>query len=304
MFTATSVSALTEYVYNADGQLDYQYNYKSNTKVEYKRNDNGSLVNQIVKQNAVVPTNNRLVDGNFEQYLKNSKGWTPHHWGATAIEIQPFRQGEDKGLTIQCSEMKVNYYCGVGQSISVQPKQPYVYYASLDIQKLAGAHVQLYVDFYNKQGQWVVANYWEKGIHESNGDWVYTVNFRNHSNEAGRYITHVYAVDKNENMEMISSTEVIAEQSVKLKNSVRLDEQWYDIYVYGVDRAAKKVQLPTWTAFQDQDDIKWIEGVKISDGVWRGRVKLSDYRNMTGSYVTHIYIDDVFFQGHVVEVKR
>ncbi|TVX92180.1 GBS Bsp-like repeat-containing protein [Paenibacillus agilis] len=153
-------------------------------------------------------------------------------------------------------------------------------------------------------GQDDLASYWERGIRESNGDWVYTVNFRNHSNEAGRYITHVYAVDQYENMEMISSTEVIAEQSVKLKNSVRLDEQWYDLYVYGVDRAAKKVQFPTWTAFQDQDDLKEIKGEKISDGVWRGRVKLSDHRNETGSYVTHIYIDDVFFQGHVVEVKR
>ncbi|TVX92175.1 GBS Bsp-like repeat-containing protein [Paenibacillus agilis] len=155
----------------------------------------------------------------------------------------------------------------------------------------------------DKNGQDDLLHPWAKGIREQNGDWVYTVDFRNHNYESGKYHTHGYSEDKYGNTRIISITEVHAEPSVKFKNTVRLDEQWYDLYVYGVDHAAKKVEFPTWTAFQGQDDIKWIQGEKISEGVWRGRVKLSDHNNEKGIYHNHIYIDQIMFQAHDVQVK-
>ncbi|WP_028592994.1 hypothetical protein [Paenibacillus assamensis] len=169
MFTATSVSALTEYVYNADGQLDYQYNYKSNTKVDYKRNDNGSLINKVVKDNAVVPVQNRLVDGQFEHFQKGNKGWVIQN---SKADVKPFTKWEDGGLSIQCSELALHSFCGVSQTITVQPNQPFVYQAVLDIHQLVGVHAQMYVDFYDKQGKWVGAHI--KDIHEDNGIPMYT----------------------------------------------------------------------------------------------------------------------------------
>ncbi len=63
----------------------------------------------------------------------------------------------------------------------------------------------------------------------------------------------------------------------------------------GVDR----VQFPTWTTANEQDDIvpDWGTNSKSSgtpgaDGYYTYRVNLSDHNNETGTYVTHIYAYD------------
>ena len=74
----------------------------------------------------------------------------------------------------------------------------------------------------------------------------------------------------------------------------------YDVYIYGVSDNASginRVQFPTWTNSNDQDDIQsnwWSNssatGTRQSDGTtWYYRVNITDHKNESGVYNTHIY---------------
>ena len=88
---------------------------------------------------------------------------------------------------------------------------------------------------------------------------------------------------------------------VEVKN---LSTTGYDVYVYGVTdgtgSGVNRVQFPTWTTANSQDDIQsnWrtnasATGVKQSDGTtWVYRVNVTDHKNEYGEYNTHIYLFD------------
>ncbi len=52
-----------------------------------------------------------------------------------------------------------------------------------------------------------------------------------------------------------------------------------------------RVAFPTWTAYADQDDLKWKDGT-INGNTATFNVKTSDHNNETGIYYTHIYAYD------------
>ena len=75
----------------------------------------------------------------------------------------------------------------------------------------------------------------------------------------------------------------------------------YDVYVYGVNdiSSVTKVQFPTWTQINGQDDIggDWwnsslTAGTNMGNGTWYYRVNVSDHNNEYGKYNTHIYAYD------------
>ena len=78
----------------------------------------------------------------------------------------------------------------------------------------------------------------------------------------------------------------------------------YDVYVYGVTdgtgSGVNRVQFPTWTTANNQDDIQsnWetnssATGVKQADGTtWVYHVNVTDHKNEYGEYRTHVYAYD------------
>lgn len=82
-----------------------------------------------------------------------------------------------------------------------------------------------------------------------------------------------------------------------------ITETGYDVYIYGVRDSGigvNRVQFPTWTNHNGQDDIQqnWetssaATGTKQSDGTtWVYHVNISDHNNEKTSYATHIYLYD------------
>lgn len=71
----------------------------------------------------------------------------------------------------------------------------------------------------------------------------------------------------------------------------------YDVYLYGIDKnEVDKVQFPTWTNNNGQDDIQsnWdtnsaASGKYQENGTWHYRVNISDHYNEVGIYYTHVY---------------
>ncbi len=66
----------------------------------------------------------------------------------------------------------------------------------------------------------------------------------------------------------------------------------YDIYLKGVPDNVSQVRFPTWTLNKGQDDIEWINGEKVSEGIWKGTIQFSKHGNELGTYITHMYVDN------------
>jgi prepilin-type N-terminal cleavage/methylation domain-containing protein len=87
--------------------------------------------------------------------------------------------------------------------------------------------------------------------------------------------------------------------SYQIKN---ITSSGYDVYVYGVSDASSgiaRVQFPTWTDLNGQDDIQssWqtnatASGTNQGSGTWYYRVNVSSHNNESGQYQTHIYLYD------------
>ncbi len=85
-------------------------------------------------------------------------------------------------------------------------------------------------------------------------------------------------------------------------NITNVTQTGYDIYVYGVTDALSgisRVQFPTWTDYNGQDDLQasWqtnsqATGQNLGNGTWYYRVNISDHNNESGQYQTHVWIYD------------
>ena len=98
---------------------------------------------------------------------------------------------------------------------------------------------------------------------------------------------------------------------IEVKN---LTTSGFDVYVYGIaDQGSgiNRVQFPTWTENNGQDDIQtnWAtssaaSGTKQSDGTtWVYHVNISDHKNEFGKYIIHVYpYDNVGNRSYAKEI--
>jgi alpha-tubulin suppressor-like RCC1 family protein len=93
-----------------------------------------------------------------------------------------------------------------------------------------------------------------------------------------------------------------------------LDMTGYDVYVYNVEdtmSGINRVQFPTWTLANGQDDIalNWetngsVKGINLGSGTWKFRVNISDHANERLDYKTQVYVyDNVGNRAMVGEVN-
>ena len=132
---------------------------------------------------------------------------------------------------------------------------------------------------------------------------VYVVNTADHNREYGVYNTQVYAYDtlgRSAKWECapVDMGKVPTITKVEIKN-VNYTTGLYTVYVYVDDPAAvARVQFPTWTEKNGQDDLaeNWETDTSVSgtrqDGsnFWSYTVKRSDHNGEEGNYITNIYV--------------
>ncbi|WP_249899449.1 GBS Bsp-like repeat-containing protein [Paenibacillus sp. PK3_47] len=144
------------------------------------------------------------------------------------------------------------------------------------------------------KGQDDLVNPWITGEKLADGSWRIKVPFSNHNYETGNYITHMYLFDRYGNKAALGGKVVNVIGGTGGSKETDLSGVSYDVFIYGVDPLIQSVQFPTWTANQNQDDIEWIEGVKVGNGVWKGTVVYSKHNSETGRYITHVYSSGKF----------
>ncbi|WP_281944465.1 GBS Bsp-like repeat-containing protein, partial [Paenibacillus tyrfis] len=132
-----------------------------------------------------------------------------------------------------------------------------------------------------------------EGQKQANGTWKATIPFSEHNYETGIYTTHAYCYDQYGNSIGIWGASIQVVPGVEAPAEVSLSNASYDVYAYGVAKGATSVSFPTWTEANGNDDLEnpWVQGQKVSEGVWKATVPFSKHNNETGLYDNDVWVD-------------
>lgn len=150
-------------------------------------------------------------------------------------------------------------------------------------------------------GQDDLQNPWISGRKVAPGEWKVTVCFDNHMFEPGVYVTHIYGFDQNGNSTLLGTASTNAVLGVKSPSSIDISNASYEIYVFGIDSSATNVQFPTWSNLNGQDDLRWYDGTKVSNRMWKARIPFSNHEDL-GYYTTHVYANGAFIAASISNV--
>ena len=145
---------------------------------------------------------------------------------------------------------------------------------------------------------------WEKVVSSGNSNRYvisYRINISDHNNEGGWYNTHIYAWDSSGNKTCVGVRSYVDIEPPVISN-IQVTNVGIDGYTVsctvtdncGVDR----VQFPSWTTYNDQDDITpewWVNSVATGSrngNVFSYRVTRDKHNYEINGYMTHIYAYD------------
>ena len=125
--------------------------------------------------------------------------------------------------------------------------------------------------------------------------YTYRVNTSEHNNEEGNYITHIYAWVSDSVYASTSTGVIYIDKTSPVISNPKISNvtsEGFDVSCdvsdnYKLDR----VEFPTWTSNNGQDDLIWHKG-SINNGVASFHVKRSNHKNEYGKYITDIYLYD------------
>ena len=136
---------------------------------------------------------------------------------------------------------------------------------------------------------------WHKAVRQSDGSYRATIKASDHKNEDGKYNIHVHYVDQNNQRNYITETTAEVRQArrsgtILIQNNNK-DTGTFDVIIKDVysPKGVRTVQVPTWSDKDGQDDIRWYEAARQSNGDYKVSVKASDHKNSTGKYHIHLY---------------
>lgn len=166
-------------------------------------------------------------------------------------------------------------------------------------------------------GQDDITRDWEtnpssSGAIDGNNNVAYRVNYNAHNNERGFYNVHIYAYDAVGNRSACAATGMeIDGTPPTIENVEVIDQSPYGYQIkcrVNDNNGINRVQFPTWTRANGQDDINgnWpVDGAcsgTIEGDTVTYNVKDSDHKLERGEYITHIYAYDTFGNQKVYEV--
>ena len=143
---------------------------------------------------------------------------------------------------------------------------------------------------------WTIANgqddlIWHEGT-ISNGKARFHLNTADHTKQTGTYRTHIYLWDESGNSYCVAADDVEVPKVISNIRISNVDAKGYTIECdIDQDWGAKKIQFPTWSDKNSQDDLIWHNGV-IKDDHAVFQLNVKDHNGETGIYITHIYIYD------------
>ena len=130
---------------------------------------------------------------------------------------------------------------------------------------------------------------WYEGVRQSDGSYKVSVDINNHNYETGLYLVHSYGVLPNKQLVALAqTTHTVPKPQIK-QTITQTGLTGFDVVITGVPNYYTRVLIPTWTNYKDQDDIKWYEGVRQSDGSYKVSVDINNHNYEIGLYHVHAY---------------
>ena len=137
---------------------------------------------------------------------------------------------------------------------------------------------------------------WYTPTRQADGSYTVTAKASDHENADGKYEAQVFYVDaKGQNKFVKKAFIDFKNQSRPTGNLIiqnnNKDTGTFDVIIKDVysPKGVRTVQVPTWSDKDGQDDIRWYEATRQSNGDYKVSVKASDHKNSTGKYHIHLY---------------
>ena len=109
-----------------------------------------------------------------------------------------------------------------------------------------------------------------------------------YTGDYGTYLIHTYAVIKGQ-MTCISATSINVPKPEVTVTITKLSETSAKVTVTDVPVYIHDIQLPIWTSKNNQDDIKWYQATKQSDGSYTYTFYAKNHNFESGHYNVHVY---------------
>ncbi|MCM3292511.1 hypothetical protein M3661_20540 [Paenibacillus sp. MER 180] len=156
--TSAFASEITEFEYDANNKLVKTISNDTQTKYEYDKN--GNMIGKKIIKNAVTIPKNLVRNPYFKETMETgeARDWRTETWGAASSSFSIVKF-ENKNLQKITGEGIVNNgIVAVSQIIDVAADREFVTNATLNVEQLNQAKVQLYIDFISADGSYVGAN--------------------------------------------------------------------------------------------------------------------------------------------------
>ena len=137
---------------------------------------------------------------------------------------------------------------------------------------------------------------WYSPSRQSDGSYTVTAKASDHENANGQYEAQLFYVDHKGQNTFVKKTFVQYEGKTSPTGTITIqnnnkDTGTFDVIIKDVysPKGVRTIQVPTWSDKDGQDDIRWYEAIRQSDGTYKVSVKASNHKNSTGTYHVHLY---------------
>ena len=137
---------------------------------------------------------------------------------------------------------------------------------------------------------------WYTPTRQADGSYTETAKASDHENADGKYEAQVFYVDAQGQNKFVKKAFIDYKNQSRPTGTLLIqnnnkDTGTFDVIIKDVysPKGVQTVQVPTWSDKDGQDDIRWYEATRQSNGDYKVSVKASDHKNSTGKYHVHLY---------------
>ena len=135
---------------------------------------------------------------------------------------------------------------------------------------------------------------WHKASKQADGNYRVTIKASDHKHSVGNYRADVYLVDKDDNRKYLTETVVEVNENKPSGSISILNNNGtgiFDVVISDVysPKGVRTVKVPIWSETDGQDDIRWYEATRQTDGNYKVTVQVANHKNSTGLYNVHLY---------------
>ena len=136
---------------------------------------------------------------------------------------------------------------------------------------------------------------WYTPTRQADDSYTVTVKASDHENANGRYEAQVFYIDARGQKRFVQKAFVERNDPSKPTGVISItnnkDSGTFDVVISDVysPKGVRTVQVPIWSEVDGQDDIRWYEATRQTDGNYKVTVQVANHKYSTGIYNVHLY---------------